>query len=67
MTLQEVQSISDPELVERIRGGETGLYELIMRRYNQRLYRVIRSIVPDDREAEDILQETWVRVYEHLD
>ena len=67
MTLQEVQSISDPELVERIRGGETGLYELIMRRYNQRLYRVIRSIVPEDREAEDILQETWVRVYEHLD
>jgi RNA polymerase sigma-70 factor (ECF subfamily) len=38
-----------------------------MRRYNQRLYRVIRSIVPDDREPEDVLQETWVRVYEHLD
>jgi RNA polymerase sigma-70 factor, ECF subfamily len=38
-----------------------------MRRYNQRLYRVVRSIIPDDREAEDILQEAWVRVYEHLE
>jgi RNA polymerase sigma-70 factor (ECF subfamily) len=67
MTLQECQSISDLELLERIRNGETGLYELIMRRYNQRLFRVIRSVVQDDREAEDVLQEAWVRVYEHLD
>ena len=37
-----------------------------MRRYNQRLFRIIRSVVPDDLEAEDILQETWVRVFEHL-
>jgi len=53
--------------VDRVRAGETGLYELLMRRYNQRLFRAIRSIVIDDLEAEDVLQETWVRVYEHLD
>jgi RNA polymerase sigma-70 factor, ECF subfamily len=38
-----------------------------MRRHNQRLYRVARSVVRDDAEAEDVLQDTWVRAYEHLD
>jgi len=67
MVLQEVQSLSDFELVDRVRAGETGLYELLMRRYNQRLFRVIRSVAADDIEAEDILQESWVRAFEHLD
>ena len=67
MTVQESQSISDVEVIERIRGGEAAMYELIMRRYNQRLYRIVRSVVQDDREAEDVLQEAWVQIYEHLD
>jgi RNA polymerase sigma-70 factor (ECF subfamily) len=58
---------SDAEIVERVRGGETGLYELLMRRYNQRLYRVVRSVIRDADEAEDVLQDAWVRAYEHLD
>src|SRR5690348_13710259 len=66
MTVQEQQAITDGELVDRILDGETGLYELIMRRYNQRLFRMIRSVLRDDREAEDTLQESWVRIYEHL-
>ena len=40
---------------------------MLMRRYNQRLFRVIRSVVTNDDEAEDVLQEAWVRAYEHLD
>jgi len=67
MLLQECQSVPDSEVVDRVRAGETGLYELLMRRYNQRLFRVIRSVVADDAEAEDVLQETWVRAYQHLD
>ena len=67
MTSQDCQAISDEEALSRIRNGETGLYELIMRRYNQRLFRIIRSVVKDEREAEDILQESWVLAYEHLD
>ena len=67
MVLQECQSVPDAEVVDRVRAGETGLYELLMRRYNQRLFRMIRSILTDDAEAEDVLQETWVRAYEHLD
>src|ERR1043166_5401197 len=67
MLLEECQTISDGDLVSRVRAGETGLYEMLMRRYNQRLFRVIRSVVTDDGEAEDVLQEAWVRAYEHLD
>jgi RNA polymerase sigma-70 factor (ECF subfamily) len=67
MLLEECRTISDEDVVTRVRAGEKGLYELLMRRYNQRLFRVIRSVVTVDGEAEDILQEAWVRAYEHLD
>lgn len=58
---------SDEEVVERVRAGETSLYEILMRRHNQRLYRVARSILRNDGEAEDVMQEAYVRAYEHLD
>ena len=67
MLLEECRTISDDDVVSRVRAGETGLYEMLMRRYNQRLFRVIRSVVTNDDEAEDVLQEAWVRAYEHLD
>ena len=57
MVLEECRTISDEDLVTRVRTGETGLYEMLMRRYNQRLFRVIRSVVTNDGEAEDVLQE----------
>jgi RNA polymerase sigma-70 factor (ECF subfamily) len=58
--------VDDVELVRRIRGGETALYEIVMRRYNRRIYRVARAILRSDSEAEDVMQETYVRAYEHL-
>jgi RNA polymerase sigma-70 factor (ECF subfamily) len=58
---------SDQEIVDRVKGGETALYEIIMRRYNQRLYRVARAILRDDAEAEDVMQDAYVRAYQHLD
>ena len=67
MLLEECRTISDDDVVSRVRAGETGLYEMLMRRYNQRLFRVIRSVVMNDDETEDVLQEAWVRAYEHLD
>ena len=66
MVQTECQTLSDEQVVDRVREGETGLYELLMRRYNQRVYRVIRSVLTDDTEAEDVLQDAWVRAYEHL-
>ncbi len=60
-------TLSDEQIVERVKGGETHLYELILRRYNQRLYRITRSILGDDAEAEDVMQDAYVRAYTHLD
>src|SRR4051794_18684457 len=40
--------LADAEVIDRVRGGDTAAFELIMRRYNQRLFRVARSIVGDD-------------------
>ena len=62
-----MDTVPDEQLVERVRGGETALYELLMRRYNKRLYRVARSVLRNPGEAEDVVQEAFVRAYTHLD
>jgi len=61
-----VSGLSDEEVVARVRRGETALFEIIMRRYNQRLYRAARAILRDDGEAEDVVQEAYVRAFTHL-
>lgn len=58
--------LKDEEVVARVLSGETALFEILMRRYNQRLYRVSRVILRDDSEAEDVMQDAYVRAYEHL-
>src|SRR5262245_50029753 len=58
--------LSDEEVVRRVINGERALFEILMRRYNQRLFRVTRAIVTNDLEAEDIIQDAYVRAYEHL-
>src|SRR5215471_15734332 len=63
----ELSTLSDEEVVDRVLRGETALFELIMRRYNQRLYRIARAIVRDEEEAEDVTQDAYVRAFEHLD
>ena len=63
---QSASTLSDDEMVRRILAGDTELFQIIVRRYNQRLYRVTWAIVQDQLEAEDVVQETYVRAYEHL-
>lgn len=58
--------IADEELVRLIRGGDAALYEILMRRYNQRIYRIVLTILRNDAEAEDVMQEAYVRAYQHL-
>src|SRR5512146_3150650 len=57
---------ADEEIVRRILQGDVVLFELLMRRHNQRIYRAIRSILRDDSESEDVMQEAYVRAFEHL-
>jgi RNA polymerase sigma-70 factor (ECF subfamily) len=62
----KIEDWTDEEVVRRVLSGETGLYELVMRRHNQRLYRVARAILRDDAEAEDVMQDAYVRAYRNL-
>jgi len=64
----EACAAPDKEVVDRVRAGEVDLFEVLMRRYNQKLYRAARSVFPGDpSEAEDVVQDAWVRAFEHLD
>ena len=56
----------DEEVVARVLQGETALFEIIMRRYNQRLFRAALAILRDEAEAEDVTQDAYVRAYQHL-
>ncbi|MEO8275643.1 MAG: RNA polymerase sigma factor [Thermoanaerobaculia bacterium] len=64
--LPRLPEIPDEEIARRVVAGEVELFELLLRRYNQRLFRVARGIVSTDAEAEDVLQDAWVRAFEHL-
>lgn len=61
-----VQPLSDIEIIEKVLNGEKEIYELIMRRYNQRMFRVARAIVKDDDAAEDAVQDAYIKAYLHL-
>jgi RNA polymerase sigma-70 factor (ECF subfamily) len=67
-TLEKARSEgwTDEEVVARVKAGDTALYEIVMRRYNQRLYRVARAILHDEDEAEDVMQAAYVRAYQYL-
>jgi RNA polymerase sigma-70 factor (ECF subfamily) len=64
--IQQQRELGDAEVIARVLAGETALYEIIMRRYNERLYRVARAILRDDGEAEDVMQDAYVRAYKNL-
>jgi RNA polymerase sigma-70 factor, ECF subfamily len=57
---------SDLDVIEQILRGDTALFELLMRRYNERVYRAARSILRDDHEAEDVMQQAYVNAFTHL-
>ena len=59
-------TLPDRDLVERVRAGDVAAFELIMRRHNRRLFRLARSILRNSAEAEDVVQETYVRAYARL-
>jgi RNA polymerase sigma-70 factor (ECF subfamily) len=60
------RDLSDESVVKLVLKGDAELFEIIMRRHNQRLYRIARAVVRDDAEAEDVMQDAYVRAYENL-
>ena len=59
-------TVNDAELVARIGRGDQAAFEILMRRYNGKLFRVARAIVKDDAEAEDALQDTYLEAYRRI-
>src|SRR5262245_60758219 len=65
-TAATAAELSDDAIVARVRAGDMALFELIMRRYNGRLFRTVRAVLRNDAEAEDALQDTYVQAYLNL-
>lgn len=59
--------IADNEVIARILNGEKDLYSVLVRRYNQRLYRVAMAMISNDREAEELMQIAYIKAFENLD
>jgi RNA polymerase sigma-70 factor, ECF subfamily len=64
--VQQSNALTDEQVIERILSGETALFEILMRRYNERMFRVARAIVGDETEAEDVMQQAYVNAYTNL-
>lgn len=58
--------LMDNQVIERILEGETELFEVLMRRHNQLLFRTIRSYFREEADVEDIMQDTYIKVFEKL-
>lgn len=64
--LERWNVLADDEVVSRVVAGETELFEILMRRHNERIYRAARAITRDADEAEDVVQHTHVKAFTHL-
>jgi RNA polymerase sigma-70 factor, ECF subfamily len=64
--IHQARQLPDGDILERVRGGERELFEILMRRHNQTVYRAIRSILRDEAEAEDAMQQTYLSAYMNL-
>jgi RNA polymerase sigma factor (sigma-70 family) len=58
--------LTDSEVVRRVIAGEKSLFEILMRRNNQKLYRMIRSYLRDEEEIRDVMQNTYLKAFDKL-
>lgn len=59
-------TLTDSDIVKRVRDGEHALFEILMRRHNQRIYRAARAVVKDEAEVEDVMQQAYINAFMHL-
>jgi RNA polymerase sigma-70 factor (ECF subfamily) len=64
---QLASGTADADLVARVLSRDEGAFRAIMQANNRRLYRLARGILRNDSEAEDVVQETYVRAFTHLE
>jgi RNA polymerase sigma-70 factor, ECF subfamily len=56
----------DLDVVARVVAGDREAFAILVRRYNQRMYRACRAVLRDDSEAEDAVQAAWIKAFRHL-
>ena len=66
-TRSTLPQMEDETIVSEILGGQPALFELLMRRHNQKLYRVARGMNVPDVECDDLIQQTYIQAYQKLD
>jgi RNA polymerase sigma-70 factor (ECF subfamily) len=67
MTIATARPVpEDGAVIARVLAGDHAAFEVLVRRYNQRLFRAARAIVRNDVDAEDVLQQAWLDVYRNL-
>ncbi len=57
------EALSDGELAQRVAGGDVRAFEALMRRHNRALFRTSRAILRDDADAEEALQDGYLRAF----
>ncbi|MEW6350428.1 MAG: sigma-70 family RNA polymerase sigma factor [Thermodesulfobacteriota bacterium] len=62
-----LESLTDEELVERSATGSEAAFDALVTRHSPAVYRLALGVTGSHQEAEDILQETFLRVFKHLD
>ena len=65
-TLEQWSAMDDEQVIAHVLAGQTALFEVLMRRHNERVYRTARAILHDDGEVEDVMQQAYVNAYAHL-
>lgn len=66
-TLQSDRAtVTDTEIIDRVLQGHKEWFEVLIKRNNQRLFRIIRGYIKSDEEAKDVMQNTYLKAYENL-
>ena len=66
-TIEENSATGETEMISRLKAGDHQAFNGLIRSYNQRLFRIARSIVREDMEAEDIVQDAYIKAFTRLD
>ncbi len=64
--LEQWNALTDAEVTAQVLMGRTALFEVLMRRHNERTYRMVRAVVGNDGKAEEVLQQVYVNAYANL-
>jgi RNA polymerase sigma-70 factor (ECF subfamily) len=67
MAVESLATIDESQLVAQSREGDTAAFNELVRRYERKIFRLAQHITQNREDAEDVLQETFLKAYEHLD